>query len=289
MGFALERLEVDIPQLPIAPESLEHLRHERTGGTPPPTAVVEILQADERLADPWRGLCRLLHDGESWDGSLTEMVVRTGGQMAGRLLIPAALWQGMPPHDELDHWLWEHSLRTAVLSRELAVRLGVAFADEAFVAGLLHDCGKLAMKALDPESYAEVAAEARTTGRWASPEWSVFGYEHTDMGARFLEAWGAERAFVQVAERHHASELLDPSEIGRARREALGVTAPSARLLAVVHLANELTHRLRQDDSWPAAHELVAARFLGVTEEVLMAAQERDADLSVILPPAPPA
>lgn len=286
MGFALERLEVNIPQLPIAPESLAHLRHERTGGAPAPTTVVEILQADEGLAEPWRRLSRLLHVDEPWDGSLAEMVVRTGGQTAGRLLTAAALWQGMPPDDELDHWLWDHSLRTAVTARELARRTGVVFADEAFVAGLLHDAGKLAMKSLDPESYAEVAAEARTTGRWASPEWSIFGYEHTDMGARLLEAWGAERSFVQVAERHHASELLDPSEIGRARREAVSVGAPVARLLAVVHLANELVHRKNQDEPWPPAHELVAARFLSVHADVLGAVQSLAPDLSAILPPA---
>ena len=59
-------------------------------------------------------------------------------------------------------------------------------ADELFIAGLLHDIGRLAMVVVAPEDYAEVIATAngeRDRHRQEA-EMSVFGYDHTRSGCR---------------------------------------------------------------------------------------------------------
>ena len=44
--------------------------------------LVEEHQADDGLAGPWRGLCRLLHDSEAWDGTLTELADAIGAALS---------------------------------------------------------------------------------------------------------------------------------------------------------------------------------------------------------------
>jgi putative nucleotidyltransferase with HDIG domain len=287
MNQAHLRQNRDLAHLPPLPESLERVRRASAGGPSAVLAITAALEASPAFADRWKALAGELLEA----GTTGDFVLRLGAGTAGQLALVAALGEVFPLDDELDLWLWEHAMETGRLARDIARSTGAAFADQAFVAGALHDAGKLAMKSIDPEAYAEVASEARITGRWAQPEWDAFDYEHTDMGGWLLESWGASPELVLVAGRHHATELLDPSEIGRARREAADVPPPAARLLAVVSLANELTGRRldgRRDGRGHGipigalpAHMLRAARFLDLSAARLAELQPGGAEAAL--------
>ncbi|MEW6657096.1 MAG: response regulator [Thermodesulfobacteriota bacterium] len=131
--------------------------------------------------------------------------------------------------------LWDHSLATGVFSRTIAIREKQAqeVIDDAFMAGVLHDAGKLIMAANLTRQYREVMKTAREQhlSLWQA-ENRVFGVTHAQVGAYLLSLWGLPYPIVEAIAFHH-----DP---GGASQKEFGP-------LAAVHTANYLEHRRRQD------------------------------------------
>lgn len=86
---------------------------------------------------------------------------------------------------------WHHSLRCALLAEQLAQKTGLAEPGEAYLAGLLHDIGKL-VSASTPYGDSE---EAVKTGKCPA---------HADAGAAMLAGWGFSPLIVDAIRYHHA-------------------------------------------------------------------------------------
>jgi HD-like signal output (HDOD) protein/ActR/RegA family two-component response regulator len=105
--------------------------------------------------------------------------------------------------------LWAHSLRTAVGARKLAVAEGFPTekSEECFLAGLLHDVGKLVLAANAEREYSlvlELARKARVSLDQA--EKGIFASTHAQIGAYLLALWGVPDSVVQAVEFHHSLE-----------------------------------------------------------------------------------
>ena len=106
--------------------------------------------------------------------------------------------------------LWKHAVAVACATEILAKdhkHLGVR-PDGAFVAGLLHDLGKLILELALPKAYARVLQLAETKQKdSASIERSVIGVDHHTAGKRLAERWGLPPAVQDVIWLH--SQPLD--------------------------------------------------------------------------------
>jgi HD-like signal output (HDOD) protein len=82
-------------------------------------------------------------------------------------------------------------------------------ANEAFVAGLLHDVGLLALVSCLPDRYRELrdAAQLSNLPLW-DIETEVIGASHADLGAYLLNLWGLPFPVVEAVARHHDAMLL---------------------------------------------------------------------------------
>jgi HD-like signal output (HDOD) protein/CheY-like chemotaxis protein len=105
--------------------------------------------------------------------------------------------------------LWEHSLSVSELAKTIAWEetRNRSLADEAAMAGLLHDCGKLVLADNFPDQYAQVLD--RSAGE-ILPSWTIekeiFGTSHEIVGAYLLGLWGLPHALVEtLAFSHHPS------------------------------------------------------------------------------------
>src|SRR5262249_9142425 len=91
------------------------------------------------------------------------------------------------------HDLWNHSLRTAMNARKIA-RLENASSEmsqECFLAGLLHDIGKLILAANAETEYRMVVDLVQRTKLPADQaEMGIFGSTHAQIGAYMLVLWG---------------------------------------------------------------------------------------------------
>ena len=102
--------------------------------------------------------------------------------------------------------LWAHSQQTAGLAKEIA-RLESAdqkLLDDCFVAGLLHDTGKLVLASNFPQQYDRVTEAARGgTLALLTAEENTFGANHAEVGGYLLGLWGLPVPVVEAIALHH--------------------------------------------------------------------------------------
>ncbi len=141
---------------------------------------------------------------------LEQAVVLLGGVTVQALALATGvldLWRDAPP--EPVRGLWVHAYLTAEGCRYLARRrLGDVglHPDALFLAGLLHDLGKIWFLAQTPEEYAELLA--RTGGpELRGEEAGRFGDHHAAAGETLLSAWGFPSATAALVGFHHGPPL----------------------------------------------------------------------------------
>ena len=128
--------------------------------------------------------------------------------------------------------LWSHCLGTARFARAIAVLEDASpeMREHAYIAGLLHDVGKLVMATNFPELYLEVIRACQAgEGTILDMEHHFFGASHAEVGAYLLGLWGVEDEVVRAVYLHH--------EPGRDRHAGFSP-------LAAVHVANRYEHEL---------------------------------------------
>ncbi len=100
--------------------------------------------------------------------------------------------------------VWEHSIVTALVSRRLAERTGKKEqVEEAFIAGLLHDIGKIILNVIDRKKFIEaidLATEKKIP--FAQAETEVFGTNHLTLGAQAAVAWQLPKVYETILAKH---------------------------------------------------------------------------------------
>ncbi len=130
---------------------------------------------------------------------------------------------------------WKHALAVACAARRLAGdrRLEVD-PEDAFVAGLLHDLGKVALDTVFPKAYDRIVTQAdHSRGDIADAERAILGADHTVAGRRLAERWRLPRDLQQSVWLHHLAA------------DALPATVSRPRLIGVVQLADTIAREQR--------------------------------------------
>jgi HD-like signal output (HDOD) protein len=122
----------------------------------------------------------------------------------GQLFRGAKLCEGFTARD-----LWTHCIAVAVAAREMAKQMKAPIADEAFLAGMIHDIGILVAMQLWPEPLREVCETARRGDRpFREVEMQMLGLDHQYLGQALAEQWRFPRPCQLVAGYHHEPATL---------------------------------------------------------------------------------
>ncbi len=139
--------------------------------------------------------------------SLNQAVVRLGGNTV-RSLVMAASMKSLFPLDKTNVgvWgqaLWQHSLECGLAARRVAQFSGYSDPEEAFVAGVLHDIGKVVILLNKPDEFRLILKrQAAAKESFATAERAVLGFDHTDVGELLLAKWQMP-GNLQVCVKHH--------------------------------------------------------------------------------------
>lgn len=97
---------------------------------------------------------------------------------------------------------WKHSLSAAVIAREIATRMHYPHVEEAYLAGLLHDVGRLALLAAAPKEYAASFTVADDASLCAL-EQRTLQVTHAEAGAWIIERWHLDSFLADSVLYHH--------------------------------------------------------------------------------------
>ncbi len=129
---------------------------------------------------------------------------------------------------------WRHSIGCGVASRIIASYLKEPNVERYFVAGILHDIGRLIIVSKLPESAEEIfsIAAASTTPLYMV-EREVLGFDHAKVGSELIQLWKLPKSFEDIIHFHH-----EPSQAIKHRLET-----------SVIHIANAIVHAMSLGNS----------------------------------------
>jgi len=132
---------------------------------------------------------------------------------------------------------WNHSLQVAKLSQEYVQEKSSdpKMPEKAFIAGLLHDIGKLVLLKIPGyfNKISEISKNENLT--FTEAEYKFFNTSHAEVGAYLLGLWGFPESIMEVIAYHH---YIPKSEIYSQNNELI---------LKAVHLANYFAHTGKLD------------------------------------------
>jgi putative nucleotidyltransferase with HDIG domain len=125
------------------------------------------------------------------------------------------------------HGLWRHSVFVASVAKRLGMYAQLSMQGEDFVAGLLHDIGKLVMWRQLERQYRELMLRAsRSKAPLHVLERETYGFDHADVAAALASAWNLPESLRSALLNHHDGPGRDVTR------------AKSPRLAALVRIAN---------------------------------------------------
>ena len=240
-----ERVELilsHLDQLPTLPAVAARLLAVTTSDESSVRDVVDIVESDSSLTAAILRMIRRADLGVRGDTITVVRAVASLGFTAVRnAVLSVQVCQSLTPAADDERAaatrteLWKHSLAVACAAEMLAGRLrGPRHDGAAFVCGLLHDVGKIALDACLPKSYVRVVERVdRRRECICDVERELFGLDHTVAGKRLLARWRLPQSIIECAWLHHQPPDSLPSS----------VTEPG--LVRIVHLADDLVRRQR--------------------------------------------
>jgi putative nucleotidyltransferase with HDIG domain len=97
--------------------------------------------------------------------------------------------------------LWRHSIGCATVARLLSEYIPGIDAQDAFLAGIFHDVGKLLFFDVVPGEYSTF--ERSCTERFLEQEESLFGTTHEEIGLKSAHTWGLPKEIKSAIGWHH--------------------------------------------------------------------------------------
>lgn len=102
---------------------------------------------------------------------------------------------------------WCHSITTGLAARTIALNRKIPNSERLFIAGLLHDIGKMLMALLLPMHYAELNQSYLQSTK--ANESDIFGFNHDELGECLLNTWHFPSTIATPIRHHHDLQSAD--------------------------------------------------------------------------------
>jgi putative nucleotidyltransferase with HDIG domain len=196
------RLTITRDQLPVLPKAAAKLM--RTSDDTAPATLESIVAWDPILTGRLLEVANSASFGPPRSVTrLADAAARVGVPLARKVLLAACLGELFASASL--RILWVNSQRIAERTSALA-RLAKVDPDEAYVAGLLHDAGRLIFERSDAGSRLAVSEWLGSGFPLTCAETLVYAKDHADAGAELLRSWDLPCSIVDAVENHHRPE-----------------------------------------------------------------------------------
>jgi putative nucleotidyltransferase with HDIG domain len=177
--------------------------------------------------------------------TLSQAIGYVGTSVARNVLLSAVIRPLFKSHTMRP--VWKHSLECAEVASRIAALTGVVTPPEAFLAGLVHDVGMLAISILNPEATARCRRLVEHGCPQRVTESVVCGTDHAEAGAQILHAWKFPADVCDGVRWHHTPErssepqsaILYVTEFWTCSEEDLPSVARLSTAMARIGLTHE--------------------------------------------------
>ncbi len=200
----------------------------KRGDLPPFPEILKSLQ--EKLKDPdvhYKDLAKIIELDSSLAGNtlkiansafynpsgqkisnLSVAITKLGLQKIKNLIFSLELTKLFKNSQIINYYdYWRHSLSVAYFSQLLSkyTQVNVDIKDAAYLAGLIHDTGIMVFTVLIPDEYNDfLSILSEKDEPLEQQEQSVFGIDHQELGAIFIEKWwNIDAGVVDAVKYHH--------------------------------------------------------------------------------------
>ena len=173
----------------------------------------------------------VLYGGKQQVTSLRQALARLGSKTT-KSLIMAASAKGyfINQRGEVQVWgrlLWQHSVECGIAARRIATAVSAIDVDQAFISGIMHDIGKVAILLLYPEKYKQIERLKNADNLTdIQAEEQLLQTDHAQIGQLLMVKWHMPEDVCRSIEFHHR-----PAEAGDHRQLSL-----------IVKMADLLSH-----------------------------------------------
>jgi HD-like signal output (HDOD) protein len=215
VGYITEYLASNKLELPVFHSVALRLQQLVSKNTFTIEQVLELISEDQALASKVLRLANSpFYAGLNEISTLRDAIIRLGSREVGNLTMVASQEDVYRSENEAINSymsiLWSHATACAAGSKWLAIASGYRnLAQEAFLAGLLHDIGKLFLL--------RVVDDLTRTGQMKTLLSEALIREvldrlHTDQGLELMKKWNLPDIYCNVVRDHH-SESCNPQDM----------------------------------------------------------------------------
>ena len=191
--------------------------------------------------------------------NLSAAIVLLGFNTLKSIVVTASVRQVYQPFGLTEKMLWEHSFGAGIAARTIASRTGRVDQEEAFLAGLFHDIGKVIMNSSDRAKFLMVMERSYNEEiPFNEAEKSIYHFSHEEVGSLVIKKWNFPTVLTETVLRHHDFAFKDLNDLSL------------LHLTSVIALADMFCKKLGIGERCPTEDiqisETRAASFLGLSE-----------------------
>ena len=171
-------------------------------------SLAALISTDQALTARILKMANSAYYGFSREISTVNMAIVVMGFNAvkemGLSLSVFDMFKDMPESNNFDVTAyWQHCAAVGVASKLMTKKYKPAIAGEVFVAGLLHDIGKVIINQYLPKEYQEIADSYRETGDLTAAEIDWVGVAHGEIGGWLADRWRFPQVISDIIQFHH--------------------------------------------------------------------------------------
>lgn len=123
--------------------------------------------------------------------NLSQAILRLGLNSVRNIVIAASMKNVYKNFGLTEKLLWEQTIGSAMASNIISRRTRISDPEDAFIAGLLHDVGKVVLNNEYPRQFAQVMEKVYNDAvPYSAAEKEVFEFSQREIGARVVRKWG---------------------------------------------------------------------------------------------------
>jgi putative nucleotidyltransferase with HDIG domain len=222
---------IDLPSIPAALARVIQITNDEDATA---EQVAGVIMLDQSLATKVLRIANSAYYGRMKSAeTITEAVVTLGFGPVRNLAASASVLDALFPKQMFPgfgwHEMWAHSVTCALATQAIRARTSRRAggkSEAAFVAGLLHDVGKLIIARALPQKFTQIVDACRERGYdMAHAEKSILSTDHAEIGGELTREWDFPTKLQAAIAYHH-----DPS--GADEHEELAAAVRAANMLA---------------------------------------------------------